>query len=263
MTTMRFATWNLDYWQRRSPQRNRLPLIQRAEADVFALQEVRGSLIRTLENDHDGPALFSQELYEPASRRWMGCALLLPPGSEVLDAGVLEKLPKPQRSLWATAELPAAGRVTFLSWHAPNRAGDGLETKMAGFRAASEWLESTPRPLVVGADLNTWHDAAELSAPATEEEHYEELKFVGLEPSHGLLDAYRAVLEARGELTELRRAAHAGPLATSHVLSNGARHRMDRIYISPELQAIDGEYWHDEALEAGSDHALHWVDLEV
>jgi len=260
MTTWRAATWNLDHRRRNQRRTSPWELIRRAQADVCALQEVQGHEIGIIRNELPGVSLFSQELYEPANLRWMGCGLLFPDGTEIIEADVFPELPKPQRGLWARAQLPEQGEVTIASWHSPNAAGDGRETKMAAYRAMSAWLAAAPRPLVLGADLNTWQDPIELEQADPANEYYEEQEFLGAEPRHGLLDAYRTVLERQGRIEGLRESAP--PLAVSHVLKGGAGHRMDRILVSAELVPIEGEYWYDEAIEAGSDHALHWVELE-
>lgn len=258
--TWRAATWNLDH-RRRNPRRtSRWDLIRRARAEVVALQEVEGREIRRFREEHDGELLFSQELYEPANMRWMGCGLLLPPGTEIIDAGVFQALPKPQRALWARVRLPEQGEMTAVSWHSPNAAGDTREVKMAAYRAMSHWLVDAPRPLILGADLNTWRDPVELVRAGTDDEYHDEHEFVGPGARHALIDGYRVALERQGRMESLR--GTAPPLAVSHVLDGGAAHRMDRIFVSPDLTPIDGEYWYDDAIQAGSDHALHWIELE-
>lgn len=257
---VRVATWNLDWWQRSPRLTEPSELIAEIAADVVALHEVRG--VRALRAAHPGVSLFSQELYEPAKLSWMGCAILLPPETAVIEAGVIETLPKPQRAIWARAALQGGTELTVVSWHAPNKAGDGLETKMDAYKVVSEWLTDAPRPLVLGVDLNTWRDPVQLIEPEPGEPHFQEHAFVGPRPAHGLADAYRQALEAQGELAPLRDLRPNGPLEVSHVLSDGAEHRMDRIFISPELRGLDGGYELARAKKAGSDHALHWVDLE-
>lgn len=257
----RFVTWNLDWWQRNSARVPPAALIESYDADIVALQEVKGSVAKSLRASHAGPTLFSQELHPGATWSWMGCGLLLPEGSRVLDAGVVQTLPKPQRSIWARVVLPDGPEVTAASWHTPNAAGDGRATKMAAYTAMSSWLECAPRPIVVGADLNTWMDPVDLMPADPTDDFFEEHAFVGDEPSHGLSDAYRTVLTRSGELDRLRRTNAPGPLAVSHVLSSGASHRMDRIFASLDLTPVDGGYDLSGALDAGSDHALHWIDF--
>ncbi len=258
--TWRVATWNLDH-RRRNPRRtSRWDLIRRAHAEVVALQEVEGREIRRFREEHDGESLFSQELYEPANMRWMGCGLLLPAGTKIIDAGVFAALPKPQRGLWARIRVPEQGELTAVSWHSPNAAGDTREVKMAAYRAMSDWLGDAPRPLLLGADLNTWHDPVELASADPDDTFYDEHEFVGPGARHGLIDGYRAALEHQGQMERLR--GTDPPLAISHVLRGGPAHRMDRIFVSPDLTPVDGEYWYEDAIQAGSDHALHWIEFE-
>lgn len=259
--TFRAATWNLDH-RRRNPRRTSpWDLIRRARAEIVALQEVQGREIRILREQHLGVSLFSQELHEAANRRWMGCGLLFPPGAEILEAGVFPGLPKPQRGLWARVRLKHLGELTAVSWHSPNAAGDGRAVKEAAYRAMSDWLAAAQVPLVLGADLNTWHDPIELLPPDRDDECFEEHRFLGPAAPHGLGDAYRGVLRHQGKMESLR--ASDSPLAVSYVLSNGVGHRMDRILVSPELCPVDGGYWYDDAIRAGSDHSLHWIELEL
>ena len=76
---------------------------------------------------------------------------------------VLSTLPKPQRSLWARLALPDGQVVTVVSWHTPNAAGDSRAVKMDAYQAMTDWLhdshpERDRHPVVLSADLNTWHD---------------------------------------------------------------------------------------------------------
>lgn len=257
----RFATWNLDFRQRNPEQVPRYSLIEKLGASVVALQEVSGPVAKALRAAHPGESIFSQEIYPPANWRWMGCALLLKEGSEVLDQGVLETLPKPQRALWALVKLRDMDPMTFVSWHTPNAAGDGRETKMAAYAAMSTWLARVPRPLVLGADLNTWTDPVDLLPADPNDPFREESAFMGPEPQHKLIDAYRSVLAADKKLDALRLSRPRGPLATSYILKGGAEHRMDRIFASSELSAKTAAYDLAAGINSGSDHAIHWVDF--
>jgi endonuclease/exonuclease/phosphatase family metal-dependent hydrolase len=258
---MRFATWNLDWWNRSDRPDARVALLESSAVDLVALQEVSAAVVAPLRESHDGPLLFSQEVYAEATWRWMGCGLVLPPGTEVLEAGVVTTLPKPQRSLWAKVELPELGVATVVSWHAPNAAGDGRDAKMLAYREMSRWLTATEEPLLLGADINSWRDPVTLLPADLQDPFADEHAFVGPSPRHGLVDAYREHLQNTGELARLHSGRPTGPLAVSHVLSNGAGHRMDRIFISADFDVRDAAYDLQGALQAGSDHALHWVNL--
>jgi exonuclease III len=200
----RFGTWNLDWWGRNRAVVPPEELLEKVNADILALQEVPGSVAKRLTQWWLGEAIFSQALHAEASWRWMGCGLLLRPGIDMLEKGVVATLPKPQRSVWARVVLPGTGHLTVVSWHTPNRAGDGLQVKMAAYAAMAEWLSAAQRPIVVGADLNTWYDPVDLDIPDSADDYYEEHAFLGADPMHGLVDAYRTVLEVDGELARLR-----------------------------------------------------------
>lgn len=261
-TGWRIATWNLDWWRRYERRRSPWELIAALAADFVALQEVGGRDIAAIRESHPGPSLFSHELHPSATLRWMGCGLLLPPGARVLDAGLIDGLPKPQRSLWARVAIPQMGPLTIVSWHAPNAAGDGRETKMQGFRAATAWLCQAPRPLLLGADLNAAGDPPALRDPDPEGDWFEEHDFNGPAPRHRLFEAYRTHITATGELDRISEESPTGPLAVSYRLANGTPHRMDRIFCSEEFTVVDAGYRPlEEARKAGSDHALHWADV--
>jgi len=260
--TWRFMTWNLDWWRRHDQRVPRTALLAEQAATVVALQEVSGEVAKTLRAHHPGEALFSQELHPGATWRLMGCGLLLPPQATVLSRGVVRSLPKPQRGIYAVVQLPGQQPMTFVSWHTPNAAGDGREVKMRSYVAMTEWLAAATTPVVLGADLNTWIDPVDLRAANASDPFYEEHAFVGQQPAHGLVDAYRAVLESQGALARLREERPDGPLAVSHELPSGAQHRMDRVYASPGLQPVRAAYLPlDVARASGSDHAPLWVDF--
>lgn len=257
---MRAVMWNLN-WRRRGPATQQLELIQRCAADVVLLQEVHGQLMDELGVACRGDSCFSPDLHPQATRRWMGCAVLLPAGGEICEHGLIWGLPKPQRGLWARVALPGGQELLVVSWHTPNARRDGRAAKEAAYVAMHRWLADAPRPLLLGADLNTWHDRVDPEEPPVGHLYREELAFLAFSARHGLVDSYRAVLSARSELERLRRSRPEGPLAVSYVLSSGAEHRMDRLYASPELLPVDAGYGYDAAIATGSDHALHWADL--
>ena len=106
-------------------------------------------------------------------------------------------------------------------------------------------------------------DPVDLQPPTPKEPFYGEFDVAGSTARRGLVDASRQVLAERGELDRLRKVGSDGPLAVSHVLPGGAGHRRDWILVSPDLTVVDAAYRYDEAVEAGSAHALYWADLAV
>lgn len=257
-----FISWNLDYWRSKPQLRAPADILAERGPAVIALQEVHGERARALQQAFP-ISVFSQEIHSGANWGWSGCALLFPPRTVILKKGVVLDLPKPQRSVWVTAQLPGREPLTFVSWHTPNASGDGVEVKAAAYRVMSDWLRDHPLPLALGADLNTWRDPIDLLPAHPADDFFEEHAFVGPQPRHGLLDAYRDVLMRSGRLDELRQTKPEGPLGISHVLrKSGQPHRMDRIFVSPDLTpVVDAGYLGDEGMEGGSDHALHWAEF--
>lgn len=255
-SSWRFATWNVDFFAGHAP---RGELVTTRAPTVIAIQEAQAWKAEQIAEAVGGPTVLAHDLWPSAKRGWSGCALATSADCQILDAGVVEDLAKPQRSIWARVALPDGTEVTAVSWHGANRAGDGLQAKMEGFAAVSDWLKHANRPLVLGADINSWTDPVVLTPAVAGEEHAVEHAFVGPDPHHGLVDAWRQLLIADGRIESF---APDGPLAVSHLLRSGAGHRMDRIYASPDLRCVDGGYDLEGGRRAGSDHALHWIDFE-
>lgn len=257
------VTWNVDWWQRSAPQTERVSVVLARTRAVWLLQELRAAAMRELEQRWPGPCLFSVDVWPPGTRRWSSCAVLLPEGSEVQQAGCVAGLPRPQRGFWVTASMPVLGTVTLVSWHAENAAaGDAARLrKMQAYDEMNGWLAGQEGAIVLGVDANSWYDPADLRPPDPEDPFFAEHAFLGSDPDHGLIDAHRRQLENDGELDVLRHDRPDGPLATSYLLSNGVGHRMDRILTTPSLDVIDTGYDMAAARSAGSDHALHHAIL--
>jgi len=257
------VTWNLDWWQRGSDQSHRVPVVLAQPAAVWLLQEVRSAAMTALESSWAGEVVLSVDVWPEAKRSWSSEAVLLPAGSVVTEAGCMEGLPRPQRGLWVSATTPTLGEVTLVSWHCENAAGgdDQQRRKMAAYRAMSQWLADRTGTVVLGADLNTWRDPVDLQPADPDDEFFEEHRFVGPDPAHGLVDAHRRRLDTDGGIEEARVPAPEGPLAVSYVLADGVGHRMDRIFVSPGLDVRASGYDLDAGRTAGSDHALHHADL--
>jgi len=77
---MRVVSWNLNWWNRRPERVTRASIIASQDADIVLLQEVNGSIAKSLRESHSGPSVFSQELHVGATWRWMGCGLLVHDG---------------------------------------------------------------------------------------------------------------------------------------------------------------------------------------
>lgn len=83
---------------------------------------------------------------------------------------------------------------------------------------------------------------------------------LGEERNNDLRDAFRVYLDNHPELMrEIVRERPSGPLAVSHIRGNQHKRtesRYDFILVSPEIAVYKVEFLYDEAVKAGSDHAL-------
>lgn len=162
---MRVLTWNINqFGGDRTPQEE---LITLCMPDVVMLQEVKGWYVRRLREQWDGPVVSGTDYHPDSTPHWITSVILLPSGTDVVAAGPINELPRPQRAVWADVVLPKFGAVHLVSWHNENAATD-QRRKMAAFRAASAHLRSTTGPVILGVDLNTWRDPGMLQFPDTD-----------------------------------------------------------------------------------------------
>lgn len=86
---------------------------------------------------------------------------------------------------------------------------------------------------------------------------------LGAQPLHHLQDALRTWLTAHPtEAERLYALRPHGPLAISHKRGHKKiSSRYDFIYTTPDFTVTHVEYLYDEAIKAGSDHALVIADL--
>ena len=114
------------------------------------------------------------------------------------------------------ADTPTAGRgvkalarrdddvVSVISWHAPNAAGEGVETKMAGYRAVVTAIGATAGPLVVGLDSNHWSLSTDLDLVDNDanSRFAVENQFFSGGPQHRLRDALNVYLREHRDAYE-------------------------------------------------------------
>ena len=153
------------------------------------------------------------------------------------------------------AMVTVAGlRVWVGSWAAPPGVTWGKSGKGRQVERFAAWLRDRPGPVVVGIDRNApkWdrHDLSE------DEWWNREPLLYGPDRVHDLRDVYHDHLTANPELAaRVRREYPEGPTAVTH-RRRGIACRYDAVYASPEFTVEDVEHLWEEALEAGSDHAL-------
>ncbi len=265
---MKFLTWNINCFTAERTDR-KAALLEALEWDVAVLQEVaRAPFERLMQIDGvDGAEALA--LTGGEHHRCPHGAAILSRIGPLRDLETLVSLPITERFLAASIEVHGVP-VRFAAWHAPNAAGDGIETKMRGFRHVAAWAASTVASgehVVLGADTNSWEVGWDQEPLDEMNDFVEEHRFV-LEPApHGLRDAFRAVLAADREQLEALLARRPGTsLATTYLRGTSNRpvaERMDRVFISRDVEAHDVTHHLGDAFAAGSDHAVVLADLSL
>jgi exonuclease III len=257
--TFRFGSWNVNS---RRLTVDHVELIRRAGCDVVALQEVSADFHAELASRplfHWSVSSLTLRAPGPAEgrARRMGCSIFGRSPFRFVASSVLAHVAFPERTVVVVAETDT-GPHTFASFHTPPGASWG-EIKPATLKAIAEWLSEQKGRVVIGIDANT----PKTDHPNPEENEWwwdEEPLLLGPSPRHQLRDVLRVFLESRPDVmrsicTERPR----GPLATSHFRGSGLKRtacRYDFIYATSHFGVEDVAYLMDEAVKAGSDHAL-------
>ncbi len=261
-----FGSWNLNAF---TGGAKRVKFLNRLQPDLIALQEVNEDLFDTV----SGSGLFDWGVWsinkrrpEPAEgkERTLGCAVLGREPFEVRDFELIWTAPFPERTVCADVSGPD-GKFLCCSFHAPPGVTH-KEKKPQSFVAIADWLADRSQPIVFGFDANTpkW-DRPDLNKSAW---HWEdEPVLVGPEPRHDLKDAFRVYLNQNPAIANaIRTLRPDGPLEVSYVRGRGQTKylcRYDFIYVSDEFRVETVAYHYNEAVRAGSDHAVVMASLDL
>ena len=254
-TPLRVVDWNLDGFTGLDAK---LDLLEQMSWDVCLLQEVTESSWPRLRDLGAAASWSGEYLPDLAKPPRYHSAIIVRDAEQLHDTGVIAEIPSPERTAVATFEH-AGTPVTIASLALPPGVAWGDAGKGRQADRIACWLRERRGPVVVGIDANTpkwdrpglrdcewWNDRESL--------------LLGEERIHDLRDVYRDALERDpGRRAAVLADTPEGPLATSHVRGRGVGRvacRYDHVLASPEFTVLDVEYRWEEAVEAGSDHAV-------
>ncbi len=262
---MRFVTWNLN---RSGAERARrqISFLNTVDWDVVVLQEVSRRAWGVIADSGLAESNFyALEGFEvtPAGKYTHGVALLARNGFRLSRPRLIPGLPKAERAL--AAEITVDDElVTVAGWHAPNAAGEGVVTKMQGYRGIVNWINTISGPIVLGFDSNHWSLSVDLEpphVPSSKDRWLLENQFFGNNALHRLRDVYLDHLrEHPAQYERIKKRRPNGPLAVSYV-RNGTEDRFDYIFVSDEVRVSRCSYDYEAAKAAGSDHGIVVADL--
>ena len=281
MTTIRFATWNLNCFTNERTRR-KIDLLLRHDWDVAMLQEVAPSEFEAFLHRPDWSVFRSEprvDLERPG--RQPRTAILL--RSHVTN-GVVRELdfPQPNAGCWSvephsiTAVDCTIGEVsiTAISAHPPHAADRDSERrrkriarKVGTYGVLDRFLATHPNA-VLGLDANAWVDGDPFLENAVDRDEEQEfvMRFLRSETEHSHRDALRAWLDDHPEaLAEIRDRRPAGPLALTYVRGGNrpTGDRFDLFMVPLRSQVLEIEHNYEDAVAAGSDHALVTMTLEL
>lgn len=197
-------------------------------------------------------------------RRWPHAAAVVAREGWTLEGEAMSGTPKPGRGIVASATNGLA-RATVISWHAPNAAGEGVGTKMAGYKALVDALNAATGPIVAGIDSNHWSLSAELDGEAFVPGSRWDLEnqFFSRTPQHRLRDVLIDYLRSHpGEYRLRKRERPGGPLDIT--FKRGKTYdRFDYIFVSDEISVRRVSHLWKEGGVGGSDHGMVLADLAV
>lgn len=247
--------WNLDGFTGIDAK---LQLLGELPWEVCLLQEVTSSSWPRLRELGEEACWSGDHLPPLSTEPRYRSAIVFRGGWRLRDPGVLEQVPSPERT--AVATLERDGRVlTVASLALPPGVSWGDAGKGRQADRIACWLRERTAPVLIGIDANTpkWDRPALVDCEWWNDQ---ERLLLGEDRIHDLRDLYREALDADpARRAQALAEAPTGPLATSHVRGRGERKvacRYDHLLASPELQVEQIEYLWDEAVDAGSDHAL-------
>jgi len=245
---------------------DQLGLLADQNADILLLQDVGLSAVRAVVESHlwgDVADTWSSPCSSQPIARRGGCLIATADGWVLTSALPVQHVLLPSRSLAVTAAHGGA-TLTLLSCYAPTNTGPGRKERPGYFSALAAWLSAVPGPVVLGMDANgprVDHPAIEQNRWWTEEEAL--VLGAGTRTSDVLRLWYA---DHPAELKRRARYYPNGPLADSYHRGRRGKYlrcRYDSIRVSPGISVTDIRYPYEEAVRAGSDHALVIADISL
>jgi hypothetical protein len=245
---------------------DQLSLLADQHPDIVLLQDVGPSAVRAVVDSH---------LWDHVAETW---SLPHPPGAVTRRGGCLiaassswvlgSALPTPDvlSSNLSLAVTAAHGgtTLTILSCYASTNTGQGRNERPSYFGALAAWLSAVPAPVVLGMDANgprVDHPDIRQSLWWTEKEA------LVLGTGARTCDVLRLwYADHPAELKRRVRYYPNGPLADSYHRGRRGKYlrcRYDSIRVSPGISVTDVRYLYEEAVRAGSDHALVVAEIEL
>lgn len=281
MEKLRVISWNLSFKGNIETKIKYLEsVIKETDAPVcIALQEVQEKDYHYLNNED----MFKQKSFSlnfrkrgkyEGKNRELGCFIATVGPLQLNSSSLIDRVPFPERTLYGEV---ISKDVSFILLCCHSLTGvDYKKAKAAQFASIADFLYSHKEEVMICClDANEPEiDHYDLSLSKFFQKNGDKGKcaslILGANSIHKLEDAYRIWLrENESEFNRIKEIQENNPenlrkipLATSHIVNGGGKKRYDYIMIPSHWKVKHIEYRYEEAIDAGSDHAIVIADLE-
>ena len=262
------VNWNVNGFAHLRP--GQLELIERLAPDVLLLQELTPTSFERLAAA-GWTGMHALQLLPPGHRGRaherrvrFSCAVMARNGWRITDADTNRDAPSPER--WLTARLTRDGLTVAVGSFAcpPGVVWHDMKTDQG--RRIARWMADQPRHAFAGVDRNG--PKYEYSDGSVELWPPDATELFRSPPVDRWNEALTVLHDRHPELRRVSAAPRSGgPLAVSYVRGRKGQKqtpsRYDVVYASDDFDVEDVQYMFDEAIQAGSDHALVATALAV
>ena len=256
---MRIINWNISYAGDTGCKINYLQTLLSEDSCVM-LQEVKPHAYEYIKSSlGDKYELFySLEFRKPSKfdsdARKLGVLILVSKCFKIVDAGVIERSPLPDRTVYVTLQKDETS-IRLLALHSLTGCGY-YRSKSVQYDSFAEFINAY-RPDIIGIDANE-----------PQVDHYDigQMKFFDNGPGAkhffdeivniGLTDAFVRFNGAEGYMD-------GQPLIKSHSIRRKGAVRYDFLFIRDAYNVNELLYNYDEAIAAGSNHAIIIGEITV
>ena len=256
---MRIIDWNISYSGDTTPKIEYLLSLLSDEVCVM-LQEVKPHIYEYIRNaiGQNYHLLYSLNYRKPSNydsgARKLGVLIIVSGEAIIKNAGVIERSLFPDRTMYASVDLNGT-QYKLLALHSITGC-DYKKAKSVQFDTFSEFVDKY-QPDVIGIDANEPRfDHYDISQMRFYDNGPGAKTFFETIEKNGLLDSYVAA----NHITECTEGL---PLITSHHIRRKGNVRYDFLFVKNHIKIERMEYQFDQAISAGSDHALLLCDTVV
>ena len=254
---MRIIDWNICY---SGDTKEKIDYLKTLLTDdgVIIMQEVKPHayeyIKKTLGEQYR--AVYSLDYRKPgkfdSDARKLGVLILISSCYAVKDAGVIDRSPFPDRTAFATIEVDGR-EVKILALHSLTGCAY-YRTKSVQYESVTEFVDNYC-PDIVGIDANE-----------PQFDHYDINKMKFFDNGPGAEIFFNEIIDLRlvdayVKCNGVDSFVEGQPLIKSHNIHRKGAVRYDFLFINDDFNVNDCSYYYDEAVTAGSDHAVIVVNV--